>query len=492
MFGVTNSPWSTHLPRNILLLKTALAAGMESGDLIFTSHSAFHILMLTQLSGRPIDELLDACERSLPVIQKVGDSNVLEVYDILFQSTQLLMGNCSDTEQWDHGGFNEQVLVQAMEAGQHSLCLNYYHYSKMVVEMLFGRYRKALAYAEEAEKTLGFTFGWLSIAEHCFYHTLIMIELMPTASPEEQPLWLEKIESNLARLKSWTEHCYPNFAHKYLLVRAQIAHMNGHESAAITDFNLAIESARKYGFLQHAALANELTARYWLERGKEKFAQAYMQEAYYGYRQWGANAKADAIAKAFSQWHLSQSSVLEQPHAGEQDRALDIEAVLKASQVISAEIQLEKLLTQLLTSILELAGAQNAWLLLNQDQQWRIQGQGQASPREIQVMQSQGVIDSQTGQPRLPQSMIAYVARTSQQLVLANASEQGLFTQDPYVLVHRPKSVICSPIRKQNELVGILYLENNLVDSAFTPGTFAGVGHPCHTIGYIHRQCAAL
>jgi signal transduction histidine kinase len=65
---------------------------------------------------------------------------------------------------------------------------------------------------------------------------------------------------------------------------------------------------------------------------------------------------------------------------------------------------------------------------------------------------------------------VSYVARTHKSLVLRNAGEQQPFAQDPHVRAHRPRSILCVPIGRQGQLVGIVYLENNLTAGAFTPG----------------------
>lgn len=466
MFGVTNSPWSIHLPKNIDLLRTALAAGLESGDLIFTTYSAFHILMLTQLSGLPIEQLLKYCEMNFPVIEKVADTSALEVYQILYQSTKLLQGLCSDTQTFDYDSFDEKKLLNDMEQAQHTLSLNNYYFNKMVIAYLFQRYDEALLMAVQAEKTLMFTFGWMSIAEHCFFHSLILTALYSKVNGKECQQYMQLLGDNLTKFKQWADHCPDNFAHKYHLIKAEIEQLSGNSVKAIAEYNLAINSADKYGFKQHTAIANELAAQHFRNLGKEKFSNAYLQEAYYGYLQWGAKAKAEMLDSQYPHCFLSNHGESLVQYKSDHNE-LELEAVLKASQVMSGEIVFERLIEQLITSILELAGAQKAYLLTYSDQKWYIDAHGEAEPRSIIVKKSAGLVD-ENKQPLLPESIITYVARTKRQLVLENAAEDQQFSQDNYIIIHQPKSVICSPILKQNTLVGILYLENNLVDSAFT------------------------
>src|SRR6202041_3119990 len=68
----------------------------------------------------------------------------------------------------------------------------------------------------------------------------------------------------------------------------------------------------------------------------------------------------------------------------------------------------------------------------------------------------------------LPKSVLHYVIRPRERVVLDDASARNLYSEDEYVLQRRPRSVLCLPIVKQTKLVGALYLENNLTPRAFT------------------------
>ncbi|MDY6992553.1 MAG: ATP-binding protein, partial [Pseudomonadota bacterium] len=123
--------------------------------------------------------------------------------------------------------------------------------------------------------------------------------------------------------------------------------------------------------------------------------------------------------------------------------------VIKASRAIAGEIQFNNLLKTLTTLIIENAGAQRGFLLLEQDGHWLIQ------PSQEQVS--------------IAQSLIHYVARTQETVILDNAAEENQFTQDPHIVAHHPKSILCVPLINQNRLMGIIYLENNLATHTFTP-----------------------
>ena len=81
-------------------------------------------------------------------------------------------------------------------------------------------------------------------------------------------------------MKTWAENSPDNFLHKYLLVAAEMARISGQESEAIDLYDRAISSAKKNEFIQHEALANELTANFWFSKDKPKYANIHLREAY--------------------------------------------------------------------------------------------------------------------------------------------------------------------------------------------------------------------
>ena len=241
-------------------------------------------------------------------------------------------------------------------------------------------------------------------------------------------------------------------------------------------YDQAIESARENEFSQNEALANELAAKFWLERGKEEFAQLYMRKAHQGYQIWGAKRKVEDLEKKYPQWLASTLPEIKNPSlntsitGNRSIEALDLATVMKASQTISGEIVLENLLAKLMKTAIENGGAQKGFLILKKDGKWAIEAEGKIDSDDVSILQSISIdsvdIDRQT--PILPVAVFNYVARIHQNLVLNNATEEEQFIRDPYIVATQPKSILCTPLLNQGKLNGILYLENNLTTGAFT------------------------
>jgi signal transduction histidine kinase/DNA-binding NarL/FixJ family response regulator len=147
--------------------------------------------------------------------------------------------------------------------------------------------------------------------------------------------------------------------------------------------------------------------------------------------------------------------------------ALDLASVMKASLAISREIDLDKLLTRLMTIVLENAGAERGLLILHHEGQWVIEAEadGQGVQRLASIPME--TVNGKSDNPKLSNAMIYYVIRTQQELVLNNPLQRGQFTRSAYVLRQKPQSILCVPLINYGEVMGVLYLENNHLTNAF-------------------------
>jgi diguanylate cyclase (GGDEF)-like protein len=146
----------------------------------------------------------------------------------------------------------------------------------------------------------------------------------------------------------------------------------------------------------------------------------------------------------------------------------DLAAVSEASRAISSEIVIENLTTTLLRIVIEHSGAQKAVLILRNQKEFRVEAVGIASD-EVNVVVEAIPVDERGDLP-VPRSLIQYVGRTLQSMVIDDARAQTPFARDPYIIRERPLSVLCEPILQQGKVIGMLYLENNLMAGAFTQG----------------------
>ena len=148
---------------------------------------------------------------------------------------------------------------------------------------------------------------------------------------------------------------------------------------------------------------------------------------------------------------------------------LDLAAAMKVSQAVTGEIVLERLIDMLMRTAVEQAGAQRGLLIRPRGVEQRIEAEATTSGNSVIVQ----LRDEQAGAAVLPESMLHYVLRTGETVVLDDAAAQSAFGEDPYIRERQTRSILCLPLINQGKLNGVVYLENNLTGSAFAPARVA-------------------
>jgi predicted ATPase/signal transduction histidine kinase len=315
----------------------------------------------------------------------------------------------------------------------------------------------------------------------------IGMELLPFNCWEQQENLTRQLYQSAAQTPM-------NFQHKYDLVAAEYQQVLDEKKEAIELYDGAIAGARKNGYIQEEALANELAAKFYLNWGKEKVAQEYMQDAYYCYAKWGAKAKTDNLEKGYPQIlkpilqprrlnlnpletiaTINDSSIYQSTHTSTTGStsisdALDFTSVIKAAQTISSNIEVEELITNLTKIILENSGALKTVLILPQENTWQVRAVTFMSNDNKAQNKIQNILTSELieNNEYIPIKIINYVKNTQKTIVIDNCQTDIPGIISKYMLQHKPKSVLCTPILNQGHLVGILYLENQLTSGVFT------------------------
>ena len=147
----------------------------------------------------------------------------------------------------------------------------------------------------------------------------------------------------------------------------------------------------------------------------------------------------------------------------------DLATAIKVSQAVSGEIVLEKLIDRLMRIAIEQAGAQRGLLIRPRGGEQRLAAEATTSGDSVIVE----LRDEQAGAACLPESMLHYVVRTGETVVLDDAAARSAFGEDPYIRERQARSILCLPLINQDKLNGVVYLENNLTRSAFAPARVA-------------------
>lgn len=463
-----------HVRETLALLEDAYYHGLDTGDLVHTGYAASNKCQYLYWSGAELNHLEKEMARYSQIITQIHQETALKWHQVFHQAVLNLVGLSEHTYNLIGEAYNEEKLLAIHIQSNERTVIHCIFLNKLILCYLFGEFAQAVENATKAEQYLDGVTGWLNVPLFHFYDSLAQLALYPTAASIKQALLLKKVNINQQKMQKWADHAPMNFQHKYDLVAAEKARVLSQYWQAMEYYDKAIAGAKEQGYIQEEALANELAAKFYFDCDREKVGQTYLTDAYYGYMRWGATAKLRDLETKYPQlfsrrWEQKTHSLernqlvysLNQSMSG----AFDLATVIKASQALSGEIVFDKLLAKLMQIVLENAGAETGFLILERAGNLFIEASGGFGQTEINVQQSIPIESSQ----QLPVYIINYVHRTQENIVLNDATCEGGFTNDNYIIQYQPKSILCSPIIHQGKLIGILYLENRLIAGAFTP-----------------------
>ncbi|HEY9672963.1 MAG TPA: AAA family ATPase [Waterburya sp.] len=469
-----------HIKNALPFLQEGYSRGLETGELE-CGYSAKEKSQLSYFIGLELTELEQEIATFSKALAQLRQDAALNYNQIIHQSVLNLMGRCENPCQFMGEAYNEEKMLPFHQKANDRNGLHYFHFHKVIICYLFGETHQALKNTIQAEQYLDGVTAMVNVPMFYFYDSLVRLAVYPDVLTSEQEQYLVKINSNQEKMKLWANHAPMNFLHKFYLVEAEKFRILGQSVEAIDYYDRAITLAKEYEYLNEEALAHELAAKFYLDWGKETIARAYMISAYYAYARWGAKAKIDDLEKRYPQLltsifqrvkpnkgikstfsHLTTETVSSSSTSDSQ--VLDLSSVLKASQAISSEIVLDQLLSTLMQVVIENAGAQKGVLILQKEGRLGIEVIALSSPPEVKILPFLSIESSLD----IPISTINYVHRTGETLVFDDATKQTTFATEPYIEQHQTKSLLCTPIIHQSKMIGILYLENNLMASAFT------------------------
>ncbi|MEE8289421.1 MAG: AAA family ATPase, partial [Nitrosomonadaceae bacterium] len=477
VFATYINHWSKHIKLAELFYDQGFHAGLESGELQYSGYHCYNKALRSYYQSQPLSDLIPKLIELLKFTQKTKNQHATDIITAVQLAVLNLTGRTTGKCDFHNEMFSDAQYQENCQAGQSFFALGQYKILKAQVLYLYGQLDDALNYILSADKMLSYVAGTIAVAARNFCHSLVLTARYPEVARKTQKQYLAQLETNQEQMKVWAENCPEGFHHKYFLVAAEMARITSKEWEAADLYDQAIESAGKNEFIQDEALANELAAKFYLAKNRETLAKVYLFAAHYCYQKWGATMKVKDLEESFPQYLAETSmktrspamaTLTDESSTGTGSEVLDLRTVMKAAQAISGEIVLETLLEKLMRIALENAGAQKGFLILEKEDKLFIEAEGLVDKDEITVMQSTPV-EANAHPPLLPPTIINYVKRTKENIVITDAKQNSQFSNDPYIAQNNPKSIFCIPIVKQQKLVGLLYLENNLTTDAFTP-----------------------
>lgn len=451
-------------------LQEIYQGSMQNGDPLYGGYALVTMIWNKITAGYNLEETLSESTQYLNFFKERNEEELLDLLLSRHQAALALAGKTPECSLLTTPDYDPGQRIEKLAAAGSLSTVAVIFVSRMQLLYLFEKHEEALRIALKAERYLTHINNLYLTSDYYLYQSLIFLRHYHDAPFPKKRKFRQLIKRNKDILKKLSELCPANYLSHYLLVNSQYACVvqQDAEKAELL-FNRTIEVSRKYRFQNNEGLANELAAEFFLRRERHKIAPLYIREAYFAYQKWGAISKMRFFETSYKKY-LFQTDVTGHSETGNilfdrNSRFIDLNSLMKASAVISRETELDNLLMKLMRIVLENAGAENGAFIIKKEDGLFIEAEGSVNRNEMISLCSIPV----EGSSLVPETVIQFVAKTRESVVIEKAFAESHFSQDPYISVNMVKSLLCIPVVMQTNLIGILYLENNLSNGAFTP-----------------------
>jgi predicted ATPase/signal transduction histidine kinase len=472
IYSALISHWKEPISLSLESLQEGFYAGIDTGDIEHACHCAVFYCNHLLMCGESLDNSIDQQNKFLKIIRSYKKENDILHLNIWCQFSISLQSNVDTPYILSGNKVDEDSTLKSLYDSNNGLLIFQSHVAILILCKLFKKNDQAIQNAELAEKYSENAISTIYIPIHTFFCTIAMLSQYEFVSEQNQKIYLRYINKSIKNLKIWAKHSPSNYQSKYFLAVAERFKLLKQNIKAMEYYDFAIDAAEKSNNHFEAALSNELAAEFYFSLNKSKIAEAYIRESYSKYLLWGALSKTQDLEIRYPQifkleqneYEFNTSETISSISTSKSNFSkLDSLTVLKASQAISEEIVLDKLLYKLMKILMESAGAQTGILILSRENKLEIAASSSVDDENLTLHHSIFVENA----AQVPSSIVNYVARTKEIIILKNATDDSTFFVDPYINQHQPKSILCLPMVNQSKLVGIIYLENNLAHGAF-------------------------
>ena len=292
--------WREHARNGIDYLRRAYNCGAGTGELYFSRLTCIFHAGNMSMKGDRLDEVLKTAGEYLDYSTRGKNHHVRQALQVVIRTALQLQGRTIDSLDLGDASFDEMEFLDELIESEISQPLHWYCVFKPKNLYIFGHFRKALDLLERYAETREWHFSTMIFAEHLFVHSLIIAALYDESEVKDRRRFMRILRVNQRKMKRWADNAPENFQHKYLLLEAEINRIVHNHQDAVRLYNEAIESAASNGYMQNAAIANELAGKFHLARGLNSYARIHLAAARHIFNEWGALAKVRMMDERYA------------------------------------------------------------------------------------------------------------------------------------------------------------------------------------------------
>lgn len=464
--------WRRPVGENLDRILETIKKCTINGDPHFAGYAITNYISKKIAAGYPIKEVLEWSVDKIEYFKRNKHYSGLDFSAPKVQMLKTLSGESPFFGEWDDAHFSGLSFLESIRETGNQSAMGHFYCSRITLLYFFEKYREAIDVSDEGRPSFPYIVGQWLVPEWEFFYAMSIAGNYAKFSKVERKSRLKEFKRSLNLMTKWAKDCPYNFDGFRLLLLAELCAMKGQFRETIEFYEQAIEACSQGGFIQIEAIAHKRAALFLHKNGHDKMARTFLKSALDLFYQWGAIAVCKDIENkypsllGFGVNEHYDGSVKSTGFEGGSTvtSALDLGTIFKASQSLATQVKLNELLLNLMHIVIENAGAERGCLLLERNGKLCIEAEGNSGPEGNRILNSVPFAESQL----VPESLINYCWRVEGDEVVTNATTDERYRNDAYIKDNKVLSMLCIPIVEKGEKIGLLYLENKLLEGVFT------------------------
>mmetsp|Transcript_7477 Transcript_7477/g.11085 ORF Transcript_7477/g.11085 Transcript_7477/m.11085 type:complete len:1835 (-) Transcript_7477:34-5538(-) len=419
-------------------------------------------------AGYNFKRLLERFEQVGAYYKKCGNQSTPRLDADVLASVRVLLGLD-----------NEYTSIDPMEGAPTNKLLRLHH-SYYYAWTLYHqkRYMEALEQVKIAQEQIVVSLGLIQFQEFFYYAPMILAKAYSEHLPDEVKTQLmEGLDGTMKQLEEFYTQNPVFFKGRYSLVKAEYNRItNGDIQETLKLYEEAIEAGRRSSNAFVYCVGLECCAEYSLERGLPRTVIAsLMREAASSWGSFKADMKVTQLSEKYPKYFndltvdsgathgsTATTSFGSATTSGSGSAGLDSATIVKATHAMSETIEFDALIQKLIELVMENAGADNTRLILESRNGYAVEAT-QSIKDYVKIH-----VPLEEAKDMLCYKAVDIVLKTKRFFISEDACSNDILSKDPYVIKNNIKSLFVVPILNKGNLVGMVYLENNQIEGAFT------------------------
>lgn len=464
LYGHMVGGWHQHWGSLKTYLKEAALIARETGDMLTYRLGLTYSLLWDP--DMPLDQMVEEGRKVVEIIKQTKSPQAFETSKLQFRMRESLCGQTTSPFLLDDEEFNESECIERMQRNKFYTGLAIFYHNRCILHYHLNDFEKSFEYLGKLDPISDANAGGNFHIEYAIYSFYIHAALYRRLKGFQKLRSWRRLKKQYKLLCAWSIHCPVNFLHHKFLMEAELARLSDDYKNAPRLYEKAIKAARNHEYARFEALANELAAVFYLENGLEKNAKIFLHDARYCFQKWGAYAKVKQLENTYPELLTplhSNSNKIQTTTTTISERTsadtLDFISVMKASQAITRELHLESLMEKMMQIVIENAGAEVGYLLLEHDGEYIAEAMAKDGIFSILPLNANNSFSK---------AVIKKVSETKEAVVVDDAFHDNTYKSDLHISHVQSKSILCIPLINLGVIKGMLYLENTLARGVFT------------------------